>query len=100
MKDHFERPKLRFYYTKLYRDHIQAMLSKSNTNPELKVSETGLETAAKNDNPIAAADLGVFYKYGKGCKLNFNKARHWFEKASENGNSKNKASLLINQTRW
>lgn len=54
LKDHFERPKLRFYYAKLYRDHIQAMLSKSNTNPNLKVSETGLETAARNIVDISA----------------------------------------------
>ncbi|TCP22375.1 hypothetical protein EV195_11224 [Tenacibaculum skagerrakense] len=52
-----------------------------------------LEPIAKKGNPIAAADLGVLYKYGKGCKLNFNKARHWFEIASENGNSTASYSL-------
>lgn len=39
---HFETPKLRYYYAKLYRQQIQLILSKSNTNPLLQVSETGL----------------------------------------------------------
>jgi len=38
----FETPKLRYYYAKLYREQIQKILSKSNTNPSLNVSETGL----------------------------------------------------------
>ncbi|CAL2089942.1 T9SS type A sorting domain-containing protein [Tenacibaculum sp. 190524A05c] len=52
-----------------------------------------LESAAKKGNSLAAADLGILYKYGKGCKLNFNKARYWFEKAIEKGNSKASYSL-------
>lgn len=49
--------------------------------------------AAKQDNVFAMTDLGVFYKYGKGCKLNYNKAIKWFKKAAEKGNSKASYSL-------
>lgn len=42
LNEHFERPKLRYYYAKLYREHIQVMLSKSGQSPSLDVSETGL----------------------------------------------------------
>jgi len=44
----FQTPKLRYYYAKLYRQQIQLILSKSNTNPRLSVSETGLETGCKH----------------------------------------------------
>jgi len=44
----FQTPKLRYYYAKLYRQQIQLILSKSNTNPRLNVSETGLETGCKH----------------------------------------------------
>lgn len=47
LTQHFERPKLRYYYVKLYREHIQIMLSRSGQNPTLDVSETGLEVASK-----------------------------------------------------
>ncbi len=53
LTQHFERPKLRFYYSKLYREHIQIMLSKSGQNPSLDVSETGLEVASKTIVDIA-----------------------------------------------
>jgi len=49
--------------------------------------------AAKQDNPIAMADLGIMYKYGRGCDLNFNKARKWFEKGAALGNDKATYSL-------
>ena len=39
------------------------------------------------------ADLGIMFKYGKGCKLNFNKARKWFEKSAKLGNDKAAYSL-------
>lgn len=52
-----------------------------------------LSNLAENDNPLAVIDLGLLYKYGKGCNLNFNKARDWFEKASEQGNSTASYSL-------
>lgn len=42
LTQHFERPKLRYYYAKLYREHIQIMLSRSGQNPNLDVSSTGL----------------------------------------------------------
>ena len=48
MLRHFESPKYRYYYAKLYRNQIQKILSKSNTNPNLDVSETGLETGLKH----------------------------------------------------
>jgi len=47
MNEHFERPKLRYYYAKLYREHIQLMLKKSGQNPRLELSESGYDTAAK-----------------------------------------------------
>jgi TPR repeat protein len=47
-----------------------------------------LKKSAKQGNAIAAGDLGVLYKYGRGCNLNFNKARKWFKKAAELGNNK------------
>ena len=48
MIDHFERPKLRFYYVKLYRDEIKKMLALNGRNPELRVSQTGHQWAAKD----------------------------------------------------
>lgn len=44
----FNSPKYRYYYAKLYREQIQQILSKSNTNPTLSVSETGLESGCKH----------------------------------------------------
>lgn len=52
-----------------------------------------LKKSAKQGNAIAAGDLGVLYKYGRGCNLNFNKARRWFKKAAELGNDKASYSL-------
>tara|TARA_R110001606_G_scaffold84439_1_gene192096 strand:+ start:372 stop:1793 length:1422 start_codon:yes stop_codon:yes gene_type:complete len=49
--------------------------------------------SAKQGNDLAMADLGVLYKYGRGCNLNFNKARRWFEKGAELGNDKASYSL-------
>jgi len=48
MLKNFESPKYRYYYAKLYREQIQKILSKSDTNPNLNVSETGLETGCKH----------------------------------------------------
>ncbi len=53
LSQHFERPKLRFYYAKLYREHIQIMLSKTGQSPTLDVSQTGLEVAANNIIEVA-----------------------------------------------
>ena len=52
-----------------------------------------LKKSAKQENAIAMADLGIMYKYGRGCKLNFNKARKWFKKSAELGNDKANYSL-------
>ena len=49
--------------------------------------------SAKQNNDMAMTDLGILYKYGRGCNLNFNKARKWFEKAAELGNDKAAYSL-------
>ena len=46
MLDNFNRPKLRFYYVKLYRQEIQKMLKLNGRNPEMSVSRTGLQLAA------------------------------------------------------
>lgn len=48
IQEHFEKPKLRTYYYKLYSPHIQRILSKSGTNPQLRVSEDGLFTGCKH----------------------------------------------------
>jgi hypothetical protein len=45
---HFLTPKLRFYYVKLYREQIQKILSKSGTNPQLRVSSSGLEIGCRH----------------------------------------------------
>jgi len=47
-----------------------------------------IKEAAEQDNSIAATDLGILYKYGKGCRLNYNKARKWFVKAHQLGSDK------------
>jgi len=48
---------------------------------------------AKKGHVIAVGDLGVLYKYGIGCRLNFNKARKWFKKGAALGNNKAAYSL-------
>ena len=48
MVDHFERPKLRYYYVKLYRSEIQKMLSLNGRNPNMDVSRNGLQVAAED----------------------------------------------------
>ena len=52
-----------------------------------------IEKAANQNHPIALRNLGVLYKYGIGCELNYNKARSAFEKASKLGNDKATYSL-------
>lgn len=49
--------------------------------------------SAKQGNVIAMTDLGVFYKYGKGCNVNLNKAKKWFKKAANLDNDKATYSL-------
>lgn len=65
MVDHFERPKLRFYYAKLYRAEIQKMLMLNGINPELRVSQTGLEWAAKD----ILQKIQLYYGLGSSEKL-------------------------------
>lgn len=52
-----------------------------------------IKKAAKQKHPVALENLGVLYKYGRGCKLNYNKARRVFKKASKLGNHKASYSL-------
>ena len=52
-----------------------------------------IKKAAKQKHPVALENLGVLYKYGKGCKLNYNKARSSFKKAAKLGNHKAAYSL-------
>ena len=52
-----------------------------------------IKKSAKQGNAIAMGDLGVMYKYGRGCNLNYNKARKWFKKGAELRNDKATYSL-------
>lgn len=52
-----------------------------------------IKKSAKQDNAIAAERLGFLYKYGVGCKLNYRKAKKWYQKAYELGNDKGAYSL-------
>ncbi|MEE9377502.1 MAG: T9SS type A sorting domain-containing protein [Candidatus Lokiarchaeia archaeon] len=49
--------------------------------------------AAKQDFALAAYDLGVLFKYGKGRKQNLKKATKWFRKGYKLGNPKAAYSL-------
>ncbi len=62
-------------------------MSKENEEDYQKAFDL-LKKSAEQGNAIAMADLGVLYKYGKGCRLNFNKARKWFKKSAKLGNDK------------
>ncbi|WP_299160890.1 T9SS type A sorting domain-containing protein [uncultured Tenacibaculum sp.] len=63
------------------------LLNSNNENKHHRAFKL-IKASAKQNNPIAAADLGILYKYGKGCALNYNKARKWFKIAVELGNDK------------
>lgn len=52
-----------------------------------------IKKASKQKHPVALENLGVLYKYGRGCNLNYNKARRTFKKASKLGNHKATYSL-------
>jgi len=52
-----------------------------------------LKKSAQQHNKYAAGDLGILYKYGKGCILDVNKARKWFKKGAELGNQSAAYSL-------
>ncbi len=61
---------------------------KQNTLEEDKKAFLAFEKAAELGDDFAMTELGVLYKYGRGCKLNYKKAQQYFEKAAELGNSK------------
>lgn len=44
--------------------------------------------AAEQGNVAASCELGILYKYGKGCRLSLDSALYWFQKAAEGGSSK------------
>lgn len=48
MLNHFQNPKIRFEYAKLYRQEIQKMLMMNGHNPQMKVNRTGLEVAGED----------------------------------------------------
>ncbi len=52
-----------------------------------------LKKSAQQDNKYAAGDLGILYKYGRGCTLNVNKARKWLKKGAALGNQSAAYSL-------
>lgn len=78
-------------------DKAQLLLGKFYTNlGDTKSFEKAFELlnkSAKNGNSMAMAELGSLYKYGKGCDLNFNKARNWFKKGAELNDDKASYSL-------
>ncbi|NCT10675.1 MAG: T9SS type A sorting domain-containing protein [Flavobacteriia bacterium] len=78
-------------------DKAQLLLGKFYTNlGDSKSFEKAFELlnkSAKNGNSMAMAELGSLYKYGKGCDLNFNKARNWFKKGAELNDDKSSYSL-------
>ncbi|WP_408040298.1 tetratricopeptide repeat protein, partial [Tenacibaculum amylolyticum] len=51
------------------------------------------QAAAEQGDDFAMTELGILYKYGKGCELNLKKARKWFEKAANLENDKAAYSL-------
>lgn len=72
---------------------LSRIYSTQNNEEQHKKAFEILDELARKGNSLAAAELGVLYKYGIGCKINFNKARKWFEKAAQQGNDKAAYSL-------
>jgi len=48
MLRHFQTPKLRFYHAKLYSDQLQKIISKSGTNPQLRIGNSGLDLGCRH----------------------------------------------------
>ena len=48
MLRHFQTPKLRYYYAKLYSDQLQKIVSKSGTNPQLRIGNSGLDIGSRH----------------------------------------------------
>ena len=65
----------------------------SNDKDNIKKGFKLTKKAAKQDFSLAAYDLGVLYKYGKGRNQNLIKAANWFRKGYKLGNSKAAYSL-------
>ncbi len=78
-------------------DKAQLLLGRlysfENTEEADKKAFDLIKKAAEQKNAIAMADLGIMFKYGRGCKLSFNKARKWFKKSVKLGNDKAAYSL-------
>ncbi|WP_149025899.1 tetratricopeptide repeat protein [Polaribacter sp. BM10] len=72
---------------------LSRIYASQNNEENNKKSFKILKELVKEDNAIAAGDLGILYKYGIGCRLNFNKARKWFKKSAKLGNDKASYSL-------
>ena len=70
----------------------QVLLNSSQTD-RIQEGFQWIQKAAKQKHPAAIEHLGILYKYGIACKLNFNKARRLFKKASKLGNDKATYSL-------
>ncbi len=62
------------------------LLSKNSSVEHCKAFEL-LKHASSSGNQIAMNDLADLYKFGIGCKLDFNKARKWYLKSFEHGNN-------------
>lgn len=66
---------------------------KSVDESNLKKGFQLIKKAANQNHAGAIENLGVLYKYGIGCKLNYNKARNYFIKGAKLGNHKAAYSL-------
>ncbi|WP_408040668.1 tetratricopeptide repeat protein, partial [Tenacibaculum amylolyticum] len=80
-----EHPKAQLLMGKLYQ-------AKNNEEGYKKAFEL-YQAAAEQGDDFAMTELGILYKYGKGCELNLKKARKWFEKAANLENDKAAYSL-------
>ncbi len=69
------------------------LLLNSDKESDLKKGFHLIKKAAKQKNTAAACELGILYKYGKGCNLNFKKAKKWFKKAGNLGSDEATYSL-------
>ena len=55
---------------------------------DYKQARAWLEKAAAQDDPDAVGQLGVMYKFGRGVAPSFRRAREYYERSIELGNSK------------
>jgi len=47
-----------------------------------------MKKSAKQNQATSMYELATLYKYGKGCRLNYNKALKWYRKSAKLGNEK------------